>query len=136
MAIMPPMGAAPPPPMPDAGGLAGMLGGVPGMSGPGVGDTVAGEIVSKLRPVWKMVGELVDYLVSNPEIAPAAKSIINMSFGSAKKMGPKRDRAEDALGQAAMPVGPPGPPMGLPGMQPGGIGAPPPLPGMGRSTPF
>lgn len=122
--------------MPQPGGIAGMLGGVPGMPQQGVGDVVAGEIVSKLRPVWRMVGELVDYLISNPEIAPAAKSVINMAFGSAKKMGPKRDRAEDALGQAVAQPGPVGPPPGLPGMLPGGMGAPPPMPGGGMAGPF
>lgn len=110
-----------------------------GMPGPGIGDAVAGEIVSKLRPVWRMVGELVDYLIENPDIAPAAKSVINMAFGASKKMGPKRDRAEDALG-AAVAGAPTGPSLGslpgMPGLMPGGIGAPPPMPGVGRAGPF
>lgn len=118
------------------GGLAAVLGQGGAGGGLGLGDQVASSIVTKLRPVWRMVGQLIDYLIENPEIAPAAKSIISMSFGASKKMSGRRDRAEDALVGAVEQVGVPGPLPPLPmggGAMPGMVA--PPMMG-NRASPF
>lgn len=128
MAIVPPEGPVPPPPVPD-------LSGIPGTGiVQGIGDQVTAVLVTKLRPVWRMVGELVDYLIENPEVAPAARSIISIAFGSAKKVGPKRERAEDALGASALPVPPALPPLPMGGGPIPGLPLPPML--GNRNLPF
>lgn len=103
MAIVLPMdGAVPPPPAPDVAGLQQMVGGAPS-----TGEAVAGDMQARLKPVYRMVGELVDYLLSNPDIAPAARSIIQMSFGATRGMRSARQRAEG--GPQMGPAGPTGP---------------------------
>ncbi len=116
--VIPPGGPVPPPPLPDSGGLLDIT------QGMDPGKAVAVGIMQRLRPVWKMVGDLISYMIENPDLAPAAKSIINMAFGTARGMKGARQRAQDAF--PPMPIVPPpgGPPV------PPAIGGPPPIAGL------
>ena len=129
--VLPIDGAVPPPPVPDIAGLQQMVGAAPP---PSPGEAVANDIVARLRPVYRMVGELVDYLLANPDIAPAARSIIQMSFGATRGMRPARQRGQEApperpvvpgVGMPGMMIPPPPPPAPIPGL--------PMAPNLGRS---
>lgn len=118
MSIAPPDTTLIPPVPSDIGGLQAMTGASPVPPG----DIVRQNVLAKLRPVVTLVGDLVNYLIENPEVAPAAKSLINIAFGASRGLRPKRERGIDALSAPPLPplpVGaalPPLPPAPIPGL--------------------